>query len=300
MYLYHYSMRQLPFSLTPDTELYVPIETHVNAFNAVKFAIDSGEAFCKVIGEVGTGKTMVCRKVINYLQGRRYFAYIPNSKLDARELRFAIAKELGLRLNTQCRDDQLVNAIEKRLIKLNHQHGPVVVLIDEAQALSDDALEALRLFSNIETEKKKLLQIVLFAQPELDERLKKKHLRQLRQRIVFSDHIKPLNWYQTHHYINRRLDRVCNSKKLSVSWLASGVVQYYTRGIPRLVNVVCHKALLLGYGRKQKSLTLGNLIRAISDTESINAFWLRHWYWLLASFALLVSSAAAAYWHLGA
>ena len=298
MYLYHYSMSRLPFCLTPDTQLYVSSKSHDEALNVVLFATHSGEAFCKLVGEVGSGKTMICRMLLNALDGKRQYAYIPNSKLNARELRFSLARELGLRIGDGSREDQINQRIQTRLLNLNKKHGPVVLVIDEAQALSDDALEALRLFSNIETERRKLLQIILFGQPELDQKLRRKHLRQLQQRISFSYRLKPLSAVQVTRYVVARLAAVSQNKPVKMSPLTGWVLYHYSRGIPRLVNILCHKSLLLGFGQKIHRLSLFNLLKAVKDTESVKAFWLRHFGLALALGALTLSTSAYAVWSL--
>ncbi len=296
MYLYHYAMKKIPFGHTPDTELFCQTETHVEALNVLLFSLNSGEAFCKIIGEVGCGKTMLCRVLIRKLESERKLAYIPNPNLDASALRYTLAKELGLRVKNGCRDDQLTQSIQTRLIKLNKTHGPVILIIDEAQAMSDEALETLRLFTNIETEQQKLLQIVLFAQPELDKKLQKTHLRQLNQRITFSYQLKKLNTWQVQNYIQHRLDQVSFGKKVKIGLIAALLIGYFSRGTPRIVNTLCHKALLLGYAKKKHPLTFSNIVKAAKDTDGVDRFLLKHFKTAIAFGLLGVSSTALAFW----
>lgn len=268
MYLYRFAMKKIPFGHTPDTDLFCQTKTHVEALNVLQFAISSGEAFCKIVGEVGCGKTMLCRMLIRKLENNRKLAYIPNPKLSVRSLHYALAKELGLRINASSREDQIATSIQNRLIKLNKRHGPVILIIDEAQAMSDETLEALRLFTNIETEQQKLLQIVFFAQPEIETKLRQTNLRQLRQRITFSYQLKKLSIRQVHKYIQLRLNKVSVGSVVKIHLITSFLVSLFSKGTPRLVNVLCHKALLLGYANNTKQITAINIIRAARDTDS--------------------------------
>ncbi|WP_185964529.1 ExeA family protein [Aliikangiella marina] len=290
-------MKKLPFSLTPDTAFFCPLPTHVEALNTLTFALNSGEALVKVVGEVGTGKTLLCRLLLNQLENTRKLAYIPYPKLSARELKFALAKELGLRITDNCREDQLSARIQTRLLNLNKKHGPVVLLIDEAQQLDEEGLETLRLFTNLETEHQKLLQIVLFGQPELDKTLAKKQMRQIKQRIVFSYQITSLNNQQIQQYVTGRL-AIASEQSIQYSWLANQMIAQYSKGVPRLINILCHKALLLAYGQNRQKITAFNVIRAAKDTESINTWLQDNLKPLFTISAILASGSAMAVWGL--
>lgn len=297
MYLYQFSMKKLPFGLTPDTEFFCPLPTHQEALNVINFALNTGEALIKLVGEVGTGKTLLCRLLLNQLEGHRQIAYIPYPKLSGKELKLALAKELGIRLSPANRDDQITARIQTRLINLNKTHGPVVLLIDEAQLLDNDALETLRLFTNLETEQQKLLQIVLFGQPELDEKLKNPQLRQIRQRIVFSYQLGFLTPPQVKRYIRQRLHLV-GGEQIRLGYWASLLLHHYSRGVPRLINILCHKALLLAFGQNIKRITLANIMRSAKDTDAIATPVQNHLPWLIASVALVTSSSVMALWGL--
>jgi len=288
-------MKKIPFGHTPDTALYCPTPTHIEAMNVLLFSIASGEAFSKIVGEVGCGKTMLCRLLIRQLEKTRTIAYIPNPNLGVRSLHFALAKELGLNINKNCRDDQISQSIQTKLVKLNKQNGPVVLIIDEAQVLSDDALEALRLFTNIETEQQKLLQIILFAQPELNIKLQKNNLRQLKQRINFSYNLKPLSSSQVLTYIRHRLKQVCFGKPITISFLSAWLIYYFSKGTPRLINTLCHKSLLLAFAKDQKSITVLNSIKSAFDTESIDRYIIRHLKLTVTLSLLSISSTAFAF-----
>jgi MSHA biogenesis protein MshM len=297
MYLYHFAMKKIPFGHTPDTELFYQTQTHVEALNTLLFSVNSGEAFCKIIGEVGCGKTMLCRVLINQLENSRKIAYIPNPDLSPTSLKYALAKELGLRIRSDCREDQLSHSIQNRLIKINSQKGPVVLIIDEAQAMSDEGLETLRLFTNLETEQQKLLQIVLFAQPELNNKLSQKHLRQLNQRITFSYRLKKLSPTQVFNYVNHRLNCVSNNNSsVSVSRFGARLIHYFSTGTPRLVNTLCHKALLLGFAKKQSKINSINVFKAASDTDGIKRWPLKYFKSIITLFLVGLSTTVYAFW----
>ncbi|MGX5172407.1 ExeA family protein [Aliikangiella sp. IMCC44653] len=297
MYLYRFAMKKLPFGLTPDTEFFCPLVNHVEAINVLTFALNSGEALIKVVGEVGTGKTLLCRLLINQLEQKRKVAYIPYPKLSGRELKFALAKELGIRITDTCREDQLTQRIQTRLLNLNKKSGPVVLIIDEAQQLDQESLETLRLFTNLETEQHKLIQIVLFAQPELDTRLKQPQMRQIKQRIVFSYHLKPLSASQVAQYVHKRLS-LASDKPTKISWLATRLLAYYAKGIPRIVNILCHKALMLGFAKNQQVISCSNILKAAKDTEAVATPIQDHLVITSALCALLISGSAMAIWGL--
>tara|TARA_R110002167_G_scaffold243977_2_gene449433 strand:+ start:18939 stop:19883 length:945 start_codon:yes stop_codon:yes gene_type:complete len=270
MYLQHFGLSQLPFTLTPNTGFFFGLSPHVEALQVLQTALQTGEGFIKVTGEVGTGKTLVCRKLLNDLPTQYHCAFLPNPYLNPKELRLAVAGELGLALPSKLDQQQLTRLIHERLLALNHQGFHVVLVLDEAQSLPDESLEALRLFTNLETESRKLLQVVLFGQPELDQRLAQPKFRQLRQRITFSYDLRPLTWDEIQAYIHYRLavagyqgpELFCTADIKRIAKAA--------RGIPRLVNILAHKSLLLCYGQGKKKVTSQHCLAAITDTEDIN------------------------------
>jgi len=142
MYLYHFGFKELPFGLTPDTGFYCALPGHIEAINVLKIALQSGEGFVKITGEVGTGKTLLCRQLLNQLELSHACAYLPNPYLSPQELRFALASELGMRVSQKLDQNRLTERISRRLINLHKQGKPVVLMVDEAQALPDESLEA--------------------------------------------------------------------------------------------------------------------------------------------------------------
>lgn len=269
MYLYHFGLRELPFTLTPNTNFYLGLEPHNEALAVLTTALQTGEGFIKVVGEVGTGKTLMCRKLLNEIPEHFVTAYIPNPYLKPDELRRAVAVELGVKQAQRMSVQLLTQRIQTRLLELHNQGHSVVLILDEAQALPAESLEALRLFTNLETETRKLLQVVLFAQPELDERLAETGFRQLKQRITFSYKLRSMTAQEVEHYIQHRM-HVAGYKGASLfSRPLANKIAKVTKGIPRLVNILCHKMLMLGYGEGSYQLTKKHLKSAIQDTEGM-------------------------------
>jgi len=283
MYLTHFGLQEAPFSLTPNTGFYYGLPPHEEALQVLNWALAQGEGFIKVTGEVGTGKTLLCRKLLSELGSEARpvrLAWLPNPHLTPAELRIALALELGLAVRDQSELD-LTDRIHRHLISLHQQGSRVVVLIDEAQALPDETLEAIRLFGNLETESSKLLQIVLFGQPELDARLAKPHLRQLRQRIGFSYCLRPLRFDETRAYLEHRLQisgyrgaPLFAGRAMRLLWRAS-------RGIPRLINILAQKSLMLAYGQGVRQVDSRLVRLAIRDTDDASRFAPRRWWPLL-------------------
>ncbi|MCL1078239.1 AAA family ATPase [Parashewanella spongiae] len=274
MYLQHFGLTELPFSLTPNTSYFVQLAPHVEAMQVLQTALQMGEGFIKVTGEVGTGKTLLCRKLLNELSDEFQCAYIPNPYLTPAELSWAFAKELGMDVDASINQVQLAQSIQQRLLELALAGKTVVLVLDEAQAIPDETLEALRLYTNLETEQRKLLHLVLFGQPELDQRLMTDKFRQLRQRIGFSYQLRPLNQTEVHNYIEQRL-RVAGFTGVSaVDHKVTGLIATASRGTPRLINILTHKALMVCFGEGQHKLTKKYVIAAVTDTE--DASTLRH------------------------
>ncbi|WNC72897.1 AAA family ATPase [Thalassotalea psychrophila] len=269
MYLYHYGMSELPFTLTPNTNFYLGLQPHDEALDVLLVALKNGEGFIKVIGEVGTGKTLICRKLLNDIPEHFVTAYIPNPYLKPDELRRALATELGIKQAQRMNVNLLSERIQKRLLELHSSGHSVVLILDEAQALPEESLEALRLFTNLETETRKLLQVVLFAQPELDQRLNENKFRQLKQRITFAYKLRTMSRNEVQHYIEHRL-RVAGYKGQSL--FSESLYKHIAKvscGTPRLVNVLCHKILMLCYGQGKYVASAKDVALAIKDTESV-------------------------------
>ncbi|PCH97806.1 MAG: AAA family ATPase [Gammaproteobacteria bacterium] len=271
MYLYHFGLTELPFTLTPNTSFFLALEPHDEALAVLMTALKTGEGFIKVIGEVGTGKTLLCRKLLNEIPEHFVTAYIPNPYLNPDELRRAVALELGVKQAQRMSAQLLTQRIQNRLLELHSKGHSVVLILDEAQALPAQSLEALRLFTNLETETRKLLQVVLFAQPELDQRLAQTEFRQLRQRITFSYKLRAMNSNEVQQYIQHRLQIAGYKGAALFSTTLCNKITKASKGIPRIVNVLCHKMLMLSYGQGHYQMTKKELYAAIKDTESIDS-----------------------------
>ena len=269
MYLQHFQLKEPPFTLTPDTDFFFNHGSHQEAINVLLVALKNGEGFIKVTGEVGTGKTLLCRKLLNLVDDNIVSAYIPNPFLNPTALRMALAEELGVRFARNIGQHRLLALITERLLQLGAEGKQVVLLLDEAQAMPDDSLEALRLLTNLETEKRKLLQVILFGQPELDTRLSQRKLRQLKQRIVFSYCLRPLDRRALGEYVQYRL-HVAGYRGPEL-FSPRLIKQLYrsSRGIPRLVNLVCHKAMMSAYGMGDQRIKHCHLKLAAKDTEDV-------------------------------
>ena len=283
MYLTHFGLQEAPFGLTPNTGFYYGLPPHEEALQVLNWALAQGEGFIKVTGEVGTGKTLLCRKLLSELGSEARpvrLAWLPNPHLTPAELRIALALELGLAVRDQSELD-LTDRIHRHLISLHQQGSRVVVLIDEAQALPDETLEAIRLFGNLETESSKLLQIVLFGQPELDARLAKPHLRQLRQRIGFSYCLRPLRFDETRAYLVHRLQVSGYRGAPLFAGYAMRLLWRASRGIPRLINILAQKCLMLAYGQGARQIDSRLVRLAIRDTDDASRFAPLRWWPLL-------------------
>ena len=292
MYQQFFGIKEIPFTLSPDTSYFFSYGHYANALNTLLVALRTGEGFIKVTGEVGTGKTLLCRKLMNTLGDKFQLVYIPNPQLSSYGLQVALAEELGLKITRYVH--RLNKTISDKLLELAAEGKRVVLCIDEAQAMPEETMESLRLLTNLETEKSKLLHVVLFGQPELDELLNKKSVRQLKQRITFSYQLQPLERQGMDAYIVHRLvvagfrnGMIFDDAALTRLFVAS-------RGIPRLVNILCHKSLMVAYGQGTHHIDETMIRMAISDTEDTQlsrrkAPWWRRMVATFATVAVLAS-----------
>jgi len=268
MYLNYFGLAEFPFGLTPDTQFYFELPSHREALNVLLIALHNGEGFIKITGDVGTGKTMLCRKLLKELQTPFVTAYIPNPHLTAIGLYKAIADELDIAYETDADESLLLQKINTFLLNTATNQQKIALIIDEAQAIPLETLEALRLLTNLETEKQKLLQIILFGQSELDRLLQQNSIRQLRQRITFSYNLKKLTKQDIRNYIKHRLTIANSFNPTIFSKTAINALHFYTTGTPRLINILAHKALLSAYGSGIHKIGFKQIQRAAKDTEA--------------------------------
>ncbi len=276
MYLAHFGLNQFPFGITPDTEFIYPSNSHREGINLLHFALASGEGFIKVVGEIGTGKTLLCRSFLAELEDGWRAAYIPNPQMDPRELLFEVADELGTpsgELDISC----ITKRINCRLLEIAGEGTKVVLCIDEAQTMPRLTLESLRLLSNLETEKRKLLHIVLFGQPELDDMLATHSARQIRQRIAFHHRLRRLEANEVGSYVEQRLRKAGHAGAPLFSPAAMKALYHSSAGAPRVINILANKSLLAAYGEGLQRIEPRHVRAAARDTDgAVNHFW---WPW---------------------
>ncbi len=290
MYLRHFSLREAPFSITPDSAFFYAHEGVQAALNMLLVALRSGEGFLKIVGEVGCGKTVLCRQLLKTLQSEYVTAYIPNPDMGPDDLLLALMQELSIDVTahatqTPIMRHHLLNELRDCLLKQAQAGRAVVLCVDEAQAIPLRTLESLRLLSNLETEKRKLLQIVLLGQPELDQTLSRPDLRQLLQRISFSEYLGPMSAPQVSAYLAHRLNVAALNEATDCKVFelaAAQALAHWSGGVPRLVNLLAHKSLLLAYGENEHRVNLRHVELAAADTPGVSAQrpWWR-WRWRL-------------------
>lgn len=289
MYTAHFGLRELPFGITPDTSFFFGAPHSQEALNTLLVAARTGEGFIKITGEVGTGKTLLCRKFMATLGPEFVTAYIPNPYLEPRSLMLALADELEVAYDKDTDQHAVLKAITHRLLHLAVGGKRVLLCLDEAQAMPVETLEALRLLTNLETEKRKLLQIVLFGQPELNRKLELQSIRQLAQRITFHYHLGPLSRDDLDYYVAHRLRvagydgaRLFSRGAVARLYAASG-------GVPRLVNILAHKAMMLCYGQGRQQVARTHVSLAARDTLATR----RRRVWPWAALATVLAGAGA-------
>jgi len=268
MYEQYYGLVEKPFNLTPDTEFYYQSLTHQEALNVLLVAIRSGDGFIKLTGEVGTGKTLLCRKLLDLLGDNYQTVYIPNPYMSCDSLLRAVVEEMGLL--DSLRGDDYLSCINKQLIENARQNIQTIILLDEAQSLPVDSLEAIRLLSNLETKKQKLIQIVLFGQPELDTKLQQKNIRQLQQRIVHSCYLDNLSIEGLARYVEHRLDAAGYFGPRLFNNSAIKSLFDNTKGVPRLINLLCSKAMMISFASGEFYVTDKHIRIAAQDSKQVN------------------------------
>ena len=319
MYLRHFGLREPPFGLTPDTSFFFACASYQEALNTLLVAARNGEGFIKITGEVGTGKTLMCRKFLATLnQGRQattligtqdqtppalsaspapsaprfITAYIPNPYLEPRSLLLALVEEFHIPLEKDTDQHLLLKSLTHALLDCARNGQRVLVCLDEAQAMPLESLEVLRLLTNLETEKRKLLQVVLFGQPELNERLRHHSIRQLRQRISFQYELQGLSRDELERYLRHRLGIAGFAGETLFAGGAVAKLHRITGGTPRLINIVAHKALMLAFGEGRQQVLPKHIRDAAADTPEVRRDWLP-WAAVLAGVSVAASLTVA-------
>lgn len=311
MYLKHFGLREQPFGLTPDTSYFFACSSYQEALNTLLVAARNGEGFIKITGEVGNGKTMLCRKFLATLNQdqttttpigtldqaataeaapRFITAYIPNPYLEPRSLLLALAEEFRVVLEKDVDQHLMLKGLTHALLDCARNGQRALVCLDEAQAMPLESIEVLRLLTNLETEKCKLLQVVLFGQPELDEHLRQNSIRQLRQRISFQYDLTGLRRDELERYLRHRLAVAGFAGETLFSDGAVGKLHRISGGTPRLVNIVAHKSMMLAYSEGRQQVSARHVRDAAADTPEARRDWMP-WAMALTTLAILASLA---------
>jgi general secretion pathway protein A len=270
MYLEFFGLKEKPFNITPDPRFLVYTERHRRALDDLMYGIDQRVGFMELVGEVGSGKSTLCRALLASVPPVVQTALILNPCLDETHLLRSILVDLGVR-STPVNNDrgEMIAVLNKYLLNMNRAGRNVVVVIDEAQNLAPDILEQLRLLSNLETDDRKLMQLLLVGQPELDRRLAQDSLRQLRQRIMIKCVLSALTKAETDRYIDHRLLVAGVGDDVFFDDDAIDEVHRRAQGIPRLVNKICDRALLEGYAAGVRVIGAREVSRALSELGDV-------------------------------
>jgi putative secretion ATPase (PEP-CTERM system associated) len=284
MYEKYFQLRERPFALSPDPDYLYPSKVHQEALSYLRYGIEGHAGFVVITGEIGSGKTTMLQSLLGRLDRNTTVARIVNTMLDPRELLDAIMLDFGMD-PTGLSKPVLLHKLAEFLV-LQRQAGRLTLLvIDEAQNLSLPALEEIRMLSNLETEKSKLIQIIMIGQPELREKLALPQLRQLRQRITVSYHLAPLDADETANYINHRLKRAAVGPALEFPHDVTDLVHLRSRGVPRIINVIADATLLFAYGVDRRDIDESITREALDELDATG---------VLASYEAEASEQAAA------
>jgi MSHA biogenesis protein MshM len=277
MYLEFFGLDKPPFRITPDTTAFFGGADRGATLNALCYAITQGEGIIKVVGEVGSGKTMLCRMLPLTLEGRIDWVYLSHPSLSPEHTLHAIAHEMGLNVDAGSDKLNVMRALHETLLKKHRENRQVVVLVEEAQSMPLETLEEIRLLTNLETDDHKLLQLVLFGQPELDENLANPSIRQLRERITHSLYLMPLELPDIQAYLNFRLRSVGYTGPDLFSKKVATAIAHYSQGLIRRINILADKTLLLAYTKDSHSISVKDIQYVAQDSQFKPANSLTGW-----------------------
>jgi general secretion pathway protein A len=247
MYYEFYGFKEPPFNLTPNSKFFFASQKHTEALDSLIYAINNRKGFIVITGEIGSGKTTVCRTLFNKLDKNTEIALITNTHLSSKDLLLTLLDDLEIEHQSHWTKAKLLSALNDYLIEQMHKNHNVVLIIDEAQNLKPTVLEEIRMLSNLETETEKLIQIILMGQPELKQKLGLSRLEQLRQRVAIYFHLSPLDFAETKDYVEHRLKVASDSKRKYFTDGALKLVYQFSKGVPRLVNQICDSAFITGF-----------------------------------------------------
>lgn len=269
MYTKYFGFNEKPFTLTPNPRFIFLSKNHKEAFAHLLYGINNHYGFIEMIGEVGTGKTTVLRTLLSQLDEENYrTALIVNPCLTGIELLRTICHEFGVNSKSEYANELLME-LNEFLLSETSQGRTVVLVIDESQNLQPVVLEQIRLISNLETENDKLIQIILAGQPELGTLLERPELRQLNQRIAVRYRLNSMNMHETRAYIRHRMEVAGETGGVSFTPFATRLIYLYSRGVPRMINILCDRALLTGYGNERRRITAGIVTKGIGELLNI-------------------------------
>ncbi|MFA9421043.1 MAG: AAA family ATPase [Gammaproteobacteria bacterium] len=267
MYEEYFGLSRPPFKISPDTSLFFEGGKRGDILGALVYAVQRGEGIVKVVGEVGSGKTMLCRMLQLKLPKTVEIIYIGNPSVSAEDILFVIAHELELHASKDASKHEVMHMLHDYLLQRHIENKQVVLFIEEAQGMPLETLEEIRLLSNLETDEHKLLQIILFGQPELDENLSNKSIRQLRERITHSFNLAPLTYAEIHEYLNFRIREVGYTGPELVTEGLAKKVEKYSQGLLRRINIIADKILLSAFSESTHDLTSRHVIAAVNDSD---------------------------------
>ena len=267
MYEKHFHLRERPFALSPDPDYLYPSKVHQEALSYLRYGIEGHAGFVVITGEIGSGKTTMLQALLGRLDRGTAVARIVNTMLEPRELLEAILLDFNLD-PTGLSKPAMLHRLADFLVQQRQAGRLTLLVIDEAQNLSLAALEEIRMLSNLETEKSKLIQIIMVGQPELREKLRLPQLEQLRQRITVSYHLQPLDADETEHYVNHRLKRAAIGTPLEFPRDVTDLIHGRSRGVPRIINVIADATLLFAYGLDRRGIDLPSAEEALAELDA--------------------------------